>query len=388
MNQKSIKFKFQFHDVGQGLFYTGDIENFHFVYDCGGESSYIDNAVKKYSRTNLDLLVLSHMHNDHTNGLNKLLSQTNDVDLVILPYLHPAQRVLCALDSPNAEDWYFDLLVDPLSFLIEKGVKKVAIIGGFEPDPESRRPAGNENTFEEELSLDIDTIPNNKYLWDEIKKIEEIKETDELSDKILVRKHSENFRLSNSWFFRFYNKPVTDTDLKNFKDCITDKDITTDSLKGVIEYIKDFDNVNDLQECYEKIRTDINQTSLCMYHGPLNTSNARTYHPRFLMNKKFLGHLLTGDFDLSIKKNYKSFVSHYRNYLRDVKVFQVPHHGSKESWNEKILQKMPNSEFFLISSGAARKKHPSKEVVDDILGDKQILFCNEGNRIKITGKYY
>jgi len=384
MNQKNIEFEFQFHNVGQGLFYTGEIENFHFVYDCGGESSYIDNAVKKYSQTDLDLLVLSHIHDDHINGLNQLISQTNNIDWVILPYLHPAQRVLCALDSPIAEDWYFDLLVDPFSFLIEKGVKNIAIIGGLEPNPESRRPASNEDPFEEdELSLDIDTISNNKYLRDRIKEIEE---TDELSDKILVRKHSEDFSLSNSWFFRFYNKPVTDIDLTNFKDCLEDKDINIDSLKGVIEYIKDDDNVNDLQECYEEIRSDLNQTSLCMYHGPMNTSNARTYHPRFLMNKKFLGHLLTGDFDLSINENYDYLTSHYKNYLSEVKVFQVPHHGSEESWNENILQEMPKCEYSLITSGAARKKHPSKDVVDDILRDKQILFCNEGSKIKITGK--
>jgi len=30
---------FTFHNVGQGLFYSGKIENFNFIYDCGSENT-------------------------------------------------------------------------------------------------------------------------------------------------------------------------------------------------------------------------------------------------------------------------------------------------------------------------------------------------------------
>ena len=66
----------KFWNVGQGLFSSGCIKmkaapNFHWVYDCGTNSSptLIQNAVYKYNQqennTDIDLLVLSHFDSDH-----------------------------------------------------------------------------------------------------------------------------------------------------------------------------------------------------------------------------------------------------------------------------------------------------------------------------------
>ena len=94
---------FTFHKVGEGLFYSGRIDNFNFVYDCGAQcdsqhkSRHLNSVVDNYTsalrtaKANVDLLILSHLHEDHVAGLNRLLSQVS-VDIVMLPYLPPFER--------------------------------------------------------------------------------------------------------------------------------------------------------------------------------------------------------------------------------------------------------------------------------------------------------
>ena len=70
---------FRVHNVGQGLFYTGDIRLdkntvFKFIYDCGGDK--VNDALDKYlgEDTEIDMLVISHFDSDHISGLPKLLN--------------------------------------------------------------------------------------------------------------------------------------------------------------------------------------------------------------------------------------------------------------------------------------------------------------------------
>ena len=75
--------EFQFHGVGQGLFYTANlIENeinvAKFIYDCGSDNTpqlfaSIDNYHKEQSPNmkefEIEFLAISHLHKDHINGL-------------------------------------------------------------------------------------------------------------------------------------------------------------------------------------------------------------------------------------------------------------------------------------------------------------------------------
>jgi beta-lactamase superfamily II metal-dependent hydrolase len=67
-----------FRNVGQGLFYTGKIGEFTFVYDCGSNSgmNYVEKAVDDFHNevqsTKLGMLVISHFDSDYINGIQKL----------------------------------------------------------------------------------------------------------------------------------------------------------------------------------------------------------------------------------------------------------------------------------------------------------------------------
>ena len=83
-----MKNTFTFHGVGQGLFYSGSIcdNTFNFVYDCGTSSdkSCLKNALPEI-RQDLDFVVISHLHDDHVNGLPELFEKAH-IKKIFLPY--------------------------------------------------------------------------------------------------------------------------------------------------------------------------------------------------------------------------------------------------------------------------------------------------------------
>lgn len=86
--------KFTFHPVGQGLFYSGLIDNgrYSFVYDCGNEKRnpdlvpMIDTLKNEMIRERLDFLAISHFHEDHIRFIPELVYRLNPKK-IILPYL-------------------------------------------------------------------------------------------------------------------------------------------------------------------------------------------------------------------------------------------------------------------------------------------------------------
>jgi len=79
-----IKLVREFNNVGQGAFYTEkfyDDSNkliYTMVYDCGsyGNRALIEKSIKENLKDkNIDLLCISHFHEDHINGLEYLLKE-------------------------------------------------------------------------------------------------------------------------------------------------------------------------------------------------------------------------------------------------------------------------------------------------------------------------
>lgn len=148
-NKSSIRGTFRFHSVGQGLFYSGILNQninrqhrvFTFVYDCGTSSSKaflnreIDNfkllLPKVDGKRHLDLLVISHLHDDHVNGLERLLSDVG-VDTVVMSYVDDELRMLAQLESENDSEFLRQFYADPLDWLRQNGVRRVCLLGADE----------------------------------------------------------------------------------------------------------------------------------------------------------------------------------------------------------------------------------------------------------------
>lgn len=394
---------FTFHNVGQGLFYTGEVGNLNFVYDCGSEQRNVSNlhsAIRNYkshkllSRAKIDLLILSHLHDDHVIGLNVLLNERVSVDTAILPYLLPIERLMIALRGDDLPSWFYDFLADPVSFLIERGVERIVLLGGREAiSPEYI--STNEESFGDEQGINLDEMLDDEYLRNEVLENDGQLKKFLFRRRLLIKNHKRSLRAKGMWFFRFFNCKVKDSNLDLFEKRIK-KIIKSDDLLSVI---RNKSKRHRLRYCFKALHGDFNNTSLVVYHGPIFSHRLEllqqgsgylidTCPPCFFVPHKHTihqpetaGHLLTGDVDLNQK--WAEIERHYDNYLAKAFSALVPHHGAKKNWNGTILTKTPRKCAWVASFGIANTYgHPCVELIQDIIRNGNILYwCNEFNKI-------
>ena len=101
MSYTRFKATLKFNPVGEGLFFNLDVYTekgriFSTVYDCGSTwpKHSLEKAIKNYThgRRLIDLLTLSHLHQDHVNGTVQLMQKLK-VGTVMLPYISPNERL-------------------------------------------------------------------------------------------------------------------------------------------------------------------------------------------------------------------------------------------------------------------------------------------------------
>lgn len=378
---------FQFHPIGQGCFYTGEISlerrgstDFKFVYDCGSNSKTeylrkeIDVHKKNILKGTLDLLILSHFDADHVNGVSRLLENIKCRRLV-MPYYDPVERLLLLATTDFPDENYRAMLEDPIGFFGGErfDIDEIIVIGG---------PGEG---FAEGQNINPDKVPSKTRSQKELSSIKKIdfsddclSGTEEKRMKELINKE-EDAKLNlkkvkflqqpyaisvNVWEFFFYLKKCENVVLNNFAlDVKTMMDAASMTMR---EMFRD-DNLTEIKKIYRKYYgLNLNVTSLVTYHGPLFPLNAK-YHrwhwlPFHWLGNERYGTLLTGDADLGGPLKNKRVTDHFRNYLDQVCVFQVPHHGSKRCWYFKASG-LESFCTYVINHGLGRKHHPSSEVV-------------------------
>ncbi|MEM1233244.1 MAG: MBL fold metallo-hydrolase, partial [Pseudomonadota bacterium] len=79
--------------VGQGGMHVGrlqlnEAQEFTFLYDCGGKRSLLQDAVNRAFPPDgeLDLAILSHLHEDHVRGFDLLATRVK-VKTVWIPFI-------------------------------------------------------------------------------------------------------------------------------------------------------------------------------------------------------------------------------------------------------------------------------------------------------------
>ncbi len=407
----SVKTEFIYHNVGQGLFYSGEIRfpysyesKFRFIYDCGSENIRLINAsIHKFKRNiednKINLLILSHLHLDHVSGLEELFNNFI-IKEVILPYFTPIERLLIALRRINMPVWYYHFLFDPVAYLFQRGVERVIVLGGEEgsegdvpPEKISPSPPGKE--FQRKLN--IEKLPDDKNLEEKITQYDENWKEYIKKNKLLIKNHNGYILAFGLWLFRFFNYKIPLSKFSHFKKCLSTLNIRNN--EDIKRAIKDTQRLKDLKKCYNivknSLKNDFNNTSLILYHGPVGKPrseyeilcfcpccfcNLFTYcfYRKFFKNlSDGFGQFLTGDINLNM--NYDELRKHYTFYLKNILITQVPHHGARKNWNKNIITDLPNSYFWIISSGLRnRYRHPSYRVIENIcLNEKKCLWINE-----------
>jgi len=279
VKMRNIVFDQNFHGIGQGLFYSAKItlqsncdpnSSFNFVYDCGSSSRklYLNNEIAEYKKLKLqskklDLLMISHLHSDHVNGLENLLSDI-EVKNVVLPYMSPIERlILSVFYEKKRPNWYFEFLSNPTAFFRKRDVKHIIYVSRGK-DVETTPPKVSEGTLNEvEFSLKM----NFEGMNHDKEKEEYAEKNDEVIDiNVTFKKDSYPAKIFNFWNFYFYTSPVEKTKL----DCFLNAVNQSQHDSSILEIIRDVDKRKELKKNYKKkITKDLNFTSMACLHGPI-----------------------------------------------------------------------------------------------------------------------
>lgn len=400
-----------FHAVGQGLFYSTDFSilaggsshTFSFVYDCGSESKgvYLKQEVLRCRKLclcsgSLDLLVLSHLHKDHVNGLDMLLEGIHTKH-VVLPYLDPAERLLLAV-SQDATGWYAAFLINPTEYLRNMGVEKIYYITHGEDRRIDPPPKREDNSLEGwELYPAFGNMQNDDQARDKAQDEDNV-----LKDDVFFKKDAMPVPVSKLWQFLFYVAEIDENKLDCFKRC-AHKIIGSGSL---VDAINDQKRLEGLKRCYESFSSDFNSTTLSCLHGPL-FQKAPIYDSLcslsccwpgglFLPNPKLAPDRLCHDWedfmyhccpphhhlwreyqslaqnysqllgDMNTKKEWNNLKTRYQALFPLIQLIQVPHHGSHKSWSSDICSDLAPCRYVISAGLSNRHGHPDCQIMQDI----------------------
>ena len=350
-----VKGKFTFHRAGHGLFYSGVIksedlkEEFNFVYDCGTmpqrrKEFDFDAQIDAYKKTidnKLDMLVISHFHEDHVNGLEKLLNRGVTPKLVIMPYVSDSERATIIFSKKIKEKFLLEFYEDPVGWFVHRGVKKIILIRkkhGDEP---------GEMVLQDDMS---GTLISRK----------QVKETSIITMAGKVELLIPEFR----WIFEFESVDFESTEEYEKK---LEKFMRGKSIKELLEENK----LKLLRKEFgkEKLGKDYNNlTSVMMMHGPENERVKKEQKPQNERVKKTQEQefkrqsysLLMVDAKIARKK-----VDMFESYKKGLcYICQYPHHGGNGCGIRKI-KKFATSYVICFCDGTGR---PSEKVKKGLSG--------------------
>ncbi|HMI07226.1 MAG TPA: MBL fold metallo-hydrolase [Flavobacterium sp.] len=406
--------KFTFYRAGQGSFYAGRIYDrnrsscYTVVYDCGtsqfiaGHTKSLNNEIDDFRENTLpcypdgviDLLFISHLDFDHVSGIRKLLNEFV-VKKIVIPYFPESIRKYSLLsyseEVAEAEfsfEEYASFIDNPYRYLSGDGRREIYIV----LDEETGEYNPNENPGDEVGIFPAGTISGTL-----------VNELFNLSG-VYTYKNNLQFFINTKWEFTTYFKSVSDIQYQKLQKSIN-------AIIGQPEsHILDLTEIRNIiisnrkkaHECYVKCLPDINCFGLVLLHGPtnykylegklsffnlLNRYSINPYESMFRNggnrsspNDKFLGTLLMGDTSLKPENNPVDFPAQFREKVKSLHIFQVPHHGSEKNWDYQVYEELLMTQYYpypyivnVCNFGYGNKfGHPGHRILESI-GSNLIL---------------
>lgn len=355
-----IAANFVFHPIGQGLFYSGDVGGFNFVYDCGTESKkqFLSREIQNYKRqvSSLDMLVISHFHKDHISGLPELTERLNP-KRILIPYV-TTEEMLLSFVYAKSDPASISVLKYFAGHMYGDGVNNNTLL------PESKVTVIKHSEQQmEENTASISTLP------------------DRIADATVVQ------ALNKEYEFKFFNSdsftPATIAGFYAEIEAKYGKHWRTD-LVEIVEA-----NLDDIAIIYRKNfgLKKLNLTTLVCCHGPKSgavsnslaqgTSQYIWGHGTKLSSPSVTRQLLTGDINFQV--SLVAMQKHYRREWPEIFLSLIPHHGSRDGWNSGSLSSLCNCIFWPCTFGVGnRHHHPHFETVSPFLTRREhFLQCTQ-----------
>lgn len=315
------------HPVGQGAFYSEIFsarkkKRFTAVYDCGSnDKEYLKTNIEKFGT--VDLVFISHFHNDHINGIKEL--QQNANPLIIIPGIS-----------------HYAFVIDLIYNYLHTGDKRCDSISFmFDCLPALSSVKSNSNNQNQIiLSKNSNYGASTKVVQDGVVSIGIPGPADDSGDSLLWRYDA---------YFHEYDKEKEKELIHKLSERISilTEEISDDFkdevwYRNLIEGLSDLD-LDDIKEVFTSVyKESPNRYSMLVHSYPVDK------------RKKNMDCLYTGDITIteSVKNTIINVNPHY---------IQVPHHGSKHNFAESIYNK-PQIAF--ISVGRENTYgHPGRETL-------------------------
>lgn len=353
-----VTMKRTFHPVGHGAFYTerfydGEENIANIVFDCGcfetaktGTSTtffqqQIDNIVTSFFNAGdkINALFVSHFHQDHINGIKKLIEHC-DVKRIFIPKLTP--QVILEAYLGNAAHYQSIDTIDDFLRRCQDGEKTIQV-GEFNLDGDVR--------FE---TYDIDSIHS------------------DINTPTIIT------TTENNWQYIPFNSSNKDGGIKDAIRRDT-RFSTIWNASGTINIeqlsmvIKDI-GIEECKRIYQSIYGEShNSYSMTLFSG----KNCEICHLRVLklldkLNPKncHKNCLYMGDYEAANDNYFSQLKNFYNKYWNHIGLIQVPHHGSENNLNKGLYS---HARICIISAGETDKYgHPDKPTLDVIMGNNSI----------------
>lgn len=394
----------EFWNVGQGLFSSGRIQMgdalaFHWVYDCGTNSSQklIQNAVQKYNQqennADIDLLLLSHFDKDHISGVKELLKNGRKIKRWVVPYYPLWQRLVIAsfLEiQPDDEEWAF--YQNPIQYLKTYFAEELKTTK-FLLLPEKEIESEISINLEPSNSDDVLSFETTEKLSNEFDKSEQNLHWLNPNKALLFRKGEEQFEFvlynvpfhllakvpTNLTAFQKQVKQIIQSHQSNFTD-------PTPALKTL--YTLAFGNGSKHKNIISqylyirniKLPSFLGMGNNHIFDVSIDNENEIAVIPK---DKTKNAILYTGDAflnDLPLLTDLTQSLGAER--MARIYCLQVPHHGSKHNWQQGLAKILSPCISVFSADSQRRKGHPHGEVLKDFAIYTPIL-VNKTKRLSI-----
>lgn len=425
----------QQYPVGQGFFHSGDLYDedgkcqLRYVVDCGAEDTYqsarekqIDDFVSSVGAGGmLDLLLVSHVHKDHVNGIERLLDAKTGlkVDTIMMPLTTVAERLIAFARSVEENGsaagsaFYQQFVIDPGTALSRLGPRQIILVRPGAPDdgapggtgdfaaplPEGEGPSHDP---EDKMS---------RHEWRLVGKGQVEDRTDRSTRsgpgrtvQVSVIPDSAGIAAPCGdgkweWLIAPYVDPKVEAGIAKFERTLARRlGIKVADLRtrlGNSAYVEKLivNRANELKAAYRKVASNLNVTSLCVYSGPAAspiTSECRVLSLRYGEHGLGLcgggGWLGTGDAALKEKIRLNPFLRHYGRLLDDVMTLTMPHHGSDRNFHPDLLDGVKPTWCVVAADKIGNWRHPGTSVVQSVASRGVLLLVATADERSAIGE--